>query len=141
LHHGAVPGGFTIGCDSKSSPADGPDLNLSWGTKDPSGIFWSLAASAGAIVTDAPSTAIAAGARACFDAARKTKDGIAEVNRHEIRYECALLPESEGSFAISIFHRDAAKQKEVDRQFENSMAQLRVKNKAKQSTASPSSPH
>jgi hypothetical protein len=55
----------------------------------------------------------------------------AEVNRHEIRYECALLPEGEGSFAISIF-RDAAKQKEVDRQFENSMAQLRVKNKAKQ---------
>jgi len=127
LHHGAVPDGFTIGCDPASSPADGPDINLSWDTKAPSASFWSLAASAGAIITDAPTRAIEAGARACYDAVRKTKDGIAEVSRHEIRYECALLPEGEGSFAISIFRRDAAKQKEVDRQFENSMAQLRTK--------------
>jgi hypothetical protein len=35
----------------------------------------------------------------------------------------------EGSFVISIFRRNAAKQKEVERQFENSMAQLRVKGK------------
>jgi hypothetical protein len=119
-----VPDGFTIGCDPASSPADGPDLNLSWDTKYPSASFWSLAASAGAIIIDASSKAIEAGARACYDAARKTKDGIAEVNRHEIQYECTLLPEGEGSFAISIFRRDAAKQKEIDRQFE--------KNKAKQ---------
>jgi hypothetical protein len=130
LRHDAVPEGLSISCDSTSSPADGPDINLSWDTKAPSASFWSLAASAGAIITDAPTRAIEAGARACYDAARKTKDGIAEVSRHEIRYECALLPEGEGSFVISIFHRDAAKQKEVDRQSNNSMAQLRTKNQA-----------
>jgi hypothetical protein len=130
LHHGAVPDGFTIGCDSISSPADGPDLGMGWDTKDPSGSFWSLAASAGAIITDASPKAIEAGARACYDAARKTSNGIAELSRHEIRFECTLLREGEGSFVISIFRRDAAKQKEVERQFENSKAQLRVKDKA-----------
>jgi hypothetical protein len=79
LHHGAVPDGFTIGCDSISSPADGPDLGMGWDTKDPSGSFWSLAASAGAIITDASPKAIEAGARACYDAARKTSNGIAEL--------------------------------------------------------------
>jgi hypothetical protein len=130
LQHGAVPDGFRIGCDSISSPADGPDLNLSWDTKYPSGSFWSLAASAGAIIADASTKAIEAGARACYDAALKTSEGIAELSRHEIRFECALLPEGEGSFVISIFRRNAVKQKEVDRQSNNSMAQLRTKNQA-----------
>jgi hypothetical protein len=128
LQHAAVPDGLTIGCDSMSSPADGPDLVIGWDTKAPSASFWSLAASAGAIITDTSSKAIEAGARACYDAVRKTKDGIAELSRHEIRYECTLLPEGEGSFVISIFRRDAIKQREIDRQFGNSMAQLRLKN-------------
>jgi hypothetical protein len=54
---------------------------------------------------------------------------MAELCRREIRFECTLLPEGDGSFAISIFPRDAAKLKEVERQFGNSMAQMRVKGK------------
>jgi hypothetical protein len=122
LRHGAVPDELSVGCDSASSPADGPDINLSSDAKYPSDSFWSLAGSAGAIVTDVPSKAIEDGARACYNAARKTNDGIAELGRHGVRYECTLLTEREGSFLISIFRRDSAKQKEIDRLFEKSIA-------------------
>jgi hypothetical protein len=127
LHHDGVPDGLSIGCDPASSPADGPDINLSWDTKDPSEGFWSLAGSAGAIVAEAPPKAIEDGARACYDAARKASDGIAEITRRGGRYECTLLTdEQESSFLISIFRRDAAKQKAIERQFEKSVV-VRVK--------------
>lgn len=124
-----MPDGFRIGCDFISSP--GPALNLSWDTKYPSGSFWSLAASAGAIISDASTKGIEAGARACHDAALKTSDGMVDLSRYEIRYECALLPEGEGSFVISIFRRDAAKQKAIERHFGNSIAEVRMKNQTK----------
>jgi hypothetical protein len=127
LHHDGVPDGLSIGCDPASSPADGPDINLSWDTKDPSEGFWSLAGSAGAIVAEAPPKAIEDGARACYDAARKASEGIAEITRRGGRYECTLLTdEQESSFLISIFRRDAAKQKAIERQFEKSVV-VRVK--------------
>jgi hypothetical protein len=126
LHHDGVPEGLSIGCDPASSPADGPDINLSWDTKDPSESFWSLAGSAGAIVAEAPSNAIQDGARACYDAARKASEGIAALSRRGVRYECTLLTEAqEGSFLISIFRRDAAKQKQIERQFEKSVVRIR----------------
>jgi len=126
LHLDRAPDGLSIGCDPASSPADGPDINLSWDTKDPSEGFWSLAGSAGAIVTNAPPKAIEDGARACHDAARKASQGIAEVGRRGIRYECTLLTEEgESSFLISIFRRDAAKQKEIERQFEKSVVRAK----------------
>jgi hypothetical protein len=129
LHHDGVPEGLSIGCDPASSPADGPDINLAWDTKEPPDGFWSLAGSAGAIVADAPSKTIEGGARACYDAARKASEGIAELSRRGVRYECTLLMEErEGSFLISIFRRDAAKQKEIERQFEKSV--VRVKSRS-----------
>jgi hypothetical protein len=126
LHHDGVPDGLSIGCDPASSPADGPDINLSWDTKDPSEGFWSLAGSAGAIVAEAPSKSVEDGARACYDAARKASEGIAALNRRGVRYECTLLTEEqENSFLISIFRRDAAKQKEIERQFEKSVVRVK----------------
>jgi hypothetical protein len=127
LHHDGVPDGLSVGCDPASSPADGPDINLSSNTKYPSEEFWSLAGSAGAIVAEAPSKAIEDGARACYDAARKASESIAGLTRRGVRYECTLLTE-EGSFLISIFRRDAAKQKEIERQFEKSV--VRVKSRS-----------
>jgi hypothetical protein len=124
LHHDGVPDGLSIGCDPASSPADGPDINLSWDTKDPSESFWSLAGSAGAIVAEAPSKSVEDGARACYDAARKASVGIAAISRRGVRYECTLLTE-EGSFLISIFRRDVAKQKEIERQFEKSVVRVK----------------
>jgi hypothetical protein len=42
------------------------------------------------------------------------------------RYECTqITEEQEGSFLISIFRRDAAKQKEIERQFEKSVVRVR----------------
>jgi hypothetical protein len=129
LHHDGVPDGLSVGCDPASSPADGPDINLSWDTKDPSESFFSLAGSAGAIVAEAPSKSVEDGARACYDAARKASEGIAALSRRGVRYECTLLTEEgEGSFLISIFRRDAAKQREIERQFEKSV--VRVKSRS-----------
>jgi hypothetical protein len=126
LQHDGVPDGLSIGCDPASSPADGPDINLSANTKHPSDSFWSLAGSAGAIVADASSKLVEDGARACYDAALKASDGIAGLNRHGVRYECALLTEErEDSFLVSIFRRDAAKQKEIERQFEKSIVRVK----------------
>jgi hypothetical protein len=126
LQHDGVPDGISIGCDPASSPADGPDVNLSWATKDPLESFWLLAGSAGAIVADAPSKTIENGARACYDAARKASEGIAALSHRGVRYECTLLTEEqEGSFLISIFRRDAAKQKQIERQFEKSVVRVK----------------
>jgi hypothetical protein len=126
LHHDRAPDGLSIGCDPASSPADGPDINLASNTKYPSDGFWSLAGSAGAIVADAPSWAVENGARACYDAALKASDGIAGLSRRGVRYECTLLTEErEDSFLVSIFRRDAAKQKEIERQFEKSVVRVK----------------
>jgi hypothetical protein len=126
LQHDGVPDGLSIGCDPASSPADGPDINLSWNTKGPAESFWSLAGSAGAIVAEAPSKTIEDGARACYDAALKANDGIAALSRRGVRYECTLLPEEqESSFLISIFRRDAAKQRAIERQFEKSVVRVK----------------
>ncbi len=126
LHHDGVPDGLSIGCDPASSPADGPDINLSSSTKYPPKEFWSLAGSAGAIVAEAPSKAIEDGARACYAAALKASEGIAGLNRRGVRYECTLLTEEqEDSFLVSIFRRDASKQKEIERQFEKSVVRVK----------------
>jgi hypothetical protein len=126
LHHDGVPDELSIGCDPASSPADGPDVNLSSNTKYPSESFWSLAGSAAAIVADASSKSIEDGARACYAAALKASDGVAGLTRHGVRYECALLTEErEDSFLVSIFRRDVAKQKEIERQFEKSVTRVK----------------
>lgn len=130
LQHGAVPGGFTVGCDpTYSSPADGADLGIGWDADDPSESFWSMTGSAGEIITDAPSKAIEAGARACYGAARKKEQ--AELARGGVRYECTLTTGRNGSFYITIFRRDAAMQKEIDRQFEKDKARVKNKTEAK----------
>jgi hypothetical protein len=132
LQHGAVPGDLMIGCDS-SGPADGPDVFLSWDTTDhPTDVFWSITGSMGAILTGASSQVIEDGARACYkrakdgqdiaDWARDSTHRSATVTRGDVRYECLLTLVGRGSFNVDILRRDAAKQREIDRQFDKSMA-------------------
>jgi hypothetical protein len=137
LQHGAVPNGFTVGCDSYNA-ADGPDVNMDWGTNHPTEIFWSITASVGAIITGASPQVIEDGARACYKEAQTelTRTGnrlgigtSSELTRGGIRYECTLLTDHEGSYHIDIFRRDAAKQREIDRRFDKWIAKKKAKDR------------
>jgi hypothetical protein len=140
LKHDAVPDGFTIGCGGP--PSNGPDVYISWGTNHPSESYWSVASSVGAILTGASQKVIEAGARACYAEAEKTPPSAdmaqqTVLTRGDIMYECTLMkpgpPQArgyEGAFNVDIYRHDAAKQAEMERHLDETMARIKAGNKA-----------
>jgi hypothetical protein len=114
LKHGALPD-VTIGCDVAGTTTEHADINFFWDTENPSKSFWSFVREAGSIVTGAPPRKVERGARACFDkasrAAASREDGGGEYDLiHGVYMNCVLTKKRGGTFAVSMYRRDAAKE-------------------------------
>jgi hypothetical protein len=109
LKRGALPD-VTIGCDVAGTTTEHADINFFWDTGNPSKSFWSFVREAGSIVTGAPPKEVERGARACFDAASRM-DGSGEYDLiHGVYMNCVLTKKHGGTFAVSMYRRDAGKE-------------------------------
>jgi hypothetical protein len=114
LKYGALPD-VTIGCDAAGTTTEHADINFFWGTENPSKSFWSFVGEAGSIITGAPPKEVKRGARACFDAASRMaasrEDGGGEYDLiHGVYMNCVLTKKHGGTFAVSMYRRDAGQE-------------------------------
>jgi hypothetical protein len=100
LQHDAVPvpGSFQLDCIEGDDQAQ---LLMGWRSgRIPSRDFWSVAGSAGAIVTGSSPGAIEAGARVCFDTAQLSGDGKGgygpanDFTQDGVRFNCSVTDHS-----------------------------------------------